>query len=215
MAKGGGFEREVSKRLSLWWSAGKTDNLFWRTPNSGGQATVREKKGIYSYHGHGDISYRHPSGKKLIDMFAIETKRGYNKGEFKGGKNSPSSFQVLLDAKKHVKAGMFETWLFQAEKAAKNAKAKSWLLIHRPDGRRDMVYMPFDIADLLFRIGPKRPIEEVLDHYVSVSIRFNHKIQQMRVKRLFGMRLESFLKLVQPDHVKATLTFLRNQNAKK
>lgn len=212
MAKGGNFEREICHQLSKWWTNGKRDDVFWRTSNSGGRATVRRQKGKYTYSGHADISYTDTKGKALVDMYGIELKRGYNKQEFKNGKSSPSSFQALVDCPKHTLAGTFEHWLFQAQEAARNGKAKSWMLIHKPDGRRPMVYIPYSNAHLLFSYGVEKSIETIMDRYVSVVLRFNPKIQQLRTNRIFGMRLESFLRLVQPEHIKRTLAFLRKQN---
>lgn len=212
MAKGGAFEREVCKKISEWWTLGKRDDLFWRTSNSGGRATVRRKKGKYSYSGHGDLSYTHPKGKKLLDLISFELKRGYNQNA-KKGKNSPSSFQSLVDAPKHLLAQPFEEWIFQAEQAAKNARAKFWCLIHRPDKRRDMVYMSYSHATLLFGVGAERPIENVMDRYVSVVLRFNKKIPQLNCNRIFGMRFDSWLSVIQPDAIRKTLSFIKGNKS--
>lgn len=41
--KGSSFERAISKSLSLWFSKGKDDHLFWRTINSGAYCTNNNK----------------------------------------------------------------------------------------------------------------------------------------------------------------------------
>lgn len=38
-SKGNAFERDVCRKLSLWISDGKRDDLLWRTAASGGRAT--------------------------------------------------------------------------------------------------------------------------------------------------------------------------------
>ena len=42
--KGNNYEREMSRRLSLWLSENERDDLIWRTHNSGGRFTTRMKK---------------------------------------------------------------------------------------------------------------------------------------------------------------------------
>jgi hypothetical protein len=72
--KGSAFEREIIKKLSLWVSEGKSDDLFWRSAMSGGRATVRSKKGQETASGHGDITAVRPEGNKLTDRYVIECK---------------------------------------------------------------------------------------------------------------------------------------------
>lgn len=79
MAKGSSFEREVSKLLSLWFSEGKRDDLFWRTPGSGGRATSRNKAGKSTKGQYGDIFASDIEGKILEDNWNIELKTGYSK----------------------------------------------------------------------------------------------------------------------------------------
>jgi hypothetical protein len=45
MAKGSSFEREIAKLLSLWWSEGMRDDVFYRSHASGGRFTMRRKSG--------------------------------------------------------------------------------------------------------------------------------------------------------------------------
>jgi hypothetical protein len=73
-AKGGEFERQICKKLSLWVSNNLRDDLFWRSAMSGGRATVRSKKGKETASGHGDITAVTPEGNKLTDYFIIECK---------------------------------------------------------------------------------------------------------------------------------------------
>jgi hypothetical protein len=72
--KGSSFEREMCKKLSLWVSEGKHDDLFWRSAMSGGRATVRAKKGQTTASGHGDITAVTPGGNVLTDKYVIECK---------------------------------------------------------------------------------------------------------------------------------------------
>ncbi|MEK0338471.1 MAG: hypothetical protein QQN41_13665, partial [Nitrosopumilus sp.] len=76
--KGSQFERDICSKLSLWWTKGKSDDVFWRTPGSGARAKVRYKKGKSSI-GVGDVQATDPIGQPLIDLCTIEIKKGYFK----------------------------------------------------------------------------------------------------------------------------------------
>lgn len=78
MAKGGDFEREIAKELSLWWTNGERDDVFWRTDGSGGRATNRFKQGKATANSYGDLTFIDPVGKPFIDQFLLELKRGYS-----------------------------------------------------------------------------------------------------------------------------------------
>ena len=77
--KGFSFEREICKELSLWWTEGERDDIFWRTSGSGGRATERLKKGKLTANSYGDVMAIDPIGQPLIDFCFIELKRGYSK----------------------------------------------------------------------------------------------------------------------------------------
>ncbi|HWY34910.1 MAG TPA: hypothetical protein VNX68_09700 [Nitrosopumilaceae archaeon] len=73
-AKGSQFERDVCKKLSLWISDGKNENLLWRSAMSGGRSTVMNKSGKTNKEQAGDISATGREGHDLIDKFYIECK---------------------------------------------------------------------------------------------------------------------------------------------
>jgi hypothetical protein len=72
MRKGGGgpkgaeFERSVCKRLSLWLTAGKRDDLLWRTALSGGRATIQLRKGFTNKAQLGDVCAIDALGEELL-----------------------------------------------------------------------------------------------------------------------------------------------------
>jgi hypothetical protein len=72
--KGGSYEREVAKTLSLWITGGARDDCFWRSAMSGGRATIQIKKGKTNKTQTGDITAIDPIGAWLTDRFMIETK---------------------------------------------------------------------------------------------------------------------------------------------
>lgn len=72
--KGAAFEREVCTKLSLWVTAGKRKDCFWRSAMSGGRATVHAKKGGNMHSQIGDISAVAPEGHAFLKRFMIECK---------------------------------------------------------------------------------------------------------------------------------------------
>ena len=65
-AKGSQFERTVCKDLSLWWTKGKRDDVFWRTSGSGARAKTRSKTGEKTFGQYGDVQATDPIGQPLI-----------------------------------------------------------------------------------------------------------------------------------------------------
>jgi hypothetical protein len=78
-AKGSEYERTISKKLSLWFSEGQRDDIFWRTSQSGGRATIRHRAGKSTANADGDIAAVDESGKSFIRHYLVEIKRGYTK----------------------------------------------------------------------------------------------------------------------------------------
>lgn len=130
-AKGSAYERTLAKELSLWWSQGQRDDLFWRSSQSGGRATQRAKQGKKTANACGDLCAQDADGQKLLDLFTIEIKRGYNSlhiyNLLEGGKGGMNAFVV------------------QAEKAASLAGTPYWLLIHKRD-RQPAIYLTNDLG---------------------------------------------------------------------
>lgn len=79
-AKGSQFERDIARRLSIWWMNNTAqDDIFWRTDSSGGRSTQRAKAGKTTQNATGDIASRCAEGDLFVKHFVIEIKRGYNK----------------------------------------------------------------------------------------------------------------------------------------
>jgi len=64
---GNTWEREFCKDLSLWWTKGRDDRVFWRSDSSGAVKGVSELAG--------DVKAIKQIGYPLIDHVIIETKR--------------------------------------------------------------------------------------------------------------------------------------------
>lgn len=88
--KGGEFEREFSKLFSLYVTEGKRTDVFWRSSQSGGRATVRAKSGQKTEGSYGDITCLDGDFAYVTQALCFELKRGYN----------GSSIQDLVDSAK-------------------------------------------------------------------------------------------------------------------
>jgi hypothetical protein len=175
MAKGSVFEREVCKQLSLWWTSGERDDVFWRSSQSGGRATQRAKKGQRTYGSYGDIAAVDPIGEPLLRYFTIELKRGRSHG-FLGD---------LLDVKGDNKTHPFVKALRQARRSAKQAESKTWMLICRRDRRQSMVYLPWKYANQLTTIN-----------YSEICVTILRKSSWIA-----AVSLDAFLEDVQPQKI--------------
>lgn len=73
--KGNNYEREMSRRLSLWLSENERDDLIWRTHNSGGRFTTRMKKNKVTEGQDGDLtSTCYGISANFLNMFSVELK---------------------------------------------------------------------------------------------------------------------------------------------
>lgn len=67
--KGGTYEREIAKKLSLWVTNLASDDLFWRSAMSGGRGTLRKSDNAV-----GDICAIDPRGAKICQELFFECK---------------------------------------------------------------------------------------------------------------------------------------------
>ena len=72
--KGHKFEIEISRYLSLWFSKGKKDDLYWRSAGSGNIATIGLSRGKRLDKLTGDISSIGGEGEELTRNFMVECK---------------------------------------------------------------------------------------------------------------------------------------------
>lgn len=131
-AAAGKFEREMCSLLSKWWSAGKDDNVFYRTEGSGNRATVRAAAGKDVAFRSGDVGCVHPDGLPFLKVFAVELKKGYNK----------FTVQDILDKQEYGAEQVYEGWLAQAQEAMKSSGSMSWLIVARRKNRRPIAVLP-------------------------------------------------------------------------
>jgi hypothetical protein len=94
MSKGDNFERSVCRALSLWWTEGERDDVFWRNRTritSDSPGALRQL---------GDLTATHTVGIPFIEVFNVELKTGYSKT--KAGKKHkviPWDLLDLIDGK--------------------------------------------------------------------------------------------------------------------
>lgn len=175
--KGSNFERQTCKTLSLWWTNGKRDDVFWRTAGSGARAKTRSKTGQNTFGQYGDIQATDPIGQPLIDTVSIELKRGY----------SHNSFADIIDKKETSKTQqLYELFIEQAKQDAKNAGAPFWMLITKRDRREALVFIPVKLMNLL-RISEIQQITKGVFSYNGYSIGF--------------LPFDSFLQNVVPEQI--------------
>jgi hypothetical protein len=143
-SKGSGFERNISRRLSSWWSSGERDDIFWRIKSSGARATTRAKKGKKTYGQHGDIGAYDPCGVPLVKLFSIELKRGYAKWCVTDVLDSYASEKLIL-VNKFVK---------QAQRQAREAGVPYFLLVMQRDRHRPLAFTdcPLPVLVRLFNL---------------------------------------------------------------
>lgn len=137
--KGSRFEREISRQLSLWWTGGERDDVFWRSSQSGGRATQRAKQGKATYGAYGDITALDPIGEPLLKLFTLELKRGRSHG----------TLEDLLDLPKDSAIRPVEKTLLQAHDSHRQARSKFWMVISQRDRRAPMIWMPREALNAL------------------------------------------------------------------
>jgi hypothetical protein len=177
--KGGAFERELCRTLSLWWTQYDEEirtDIFWRTAGSGGRAKTRSKRGQKTFGQYGDIQATDPIGQPLIDVLTIEAKKGYNKFGF---------FDFVESFGEKEKG--WEKFVAQAREDSSNAGTDGWLLIWKRDSRKAVVWLPWNLyKDLpLSRAKP----------WLKIALKGKG--------RIFCTTLDEFLEQVKPDDIKA------------
>lgn len=144
-SKGNSFEREICKKLSLWLSNNKMDDVFWRTSNSGGRYTSRKKVGKTTENQIGDIGLNSDfePGKKFLEKFVVECKF-YKSLDFWG---------LILENKS---SDVFNFWcklLVESDNVEKHP-----LLIYKTNNRPILVLTSSYISDKFvkyFNLKPK------------------------------------------------------------
>jgi hypothetical protein len=148
-AKGGTFERAFSKKLSLWFTRGQREDVFWRSSNSGGRATVRSRKAKTTMGQYGDISATDPIGQPLIKALTFELKFGYNKETVNNLFANQSS--------------QYYDWISTTITNRIDSGSHSWIIIHKRDFQDAIAWIPLELYEHLpFPFGLNKPILSVM-----------------------------------------------------
>jgi hypothetical protein len=173
-SKGSEFERSVCKELSRWWTDGARDDVFWRTPQSGGRATSRGKKGVSTAGQYGDVQAIDPIGLPLLEFMTFELKHGYKM----------ASIMDLVDGKE---TSLWSRWIEGVIVAHEKARSMGWALIVQRHTKRRVICMPKVVSDKAFWGGACPPT------WVG--------IQHRRLGGLVCFSLDEFFKMVRPSMI--------------
>lgn len=174
--KGGQFERDISKQLSLWLTKGERDDIFWRSSQSGGRATERSKKGKKTAGSYGDITALDPIGHRFLEIFCIELKRGYTKD---------TDAINFIDSKK-AKPTLLQFW-DQCVESRVQSDSDECMVIFKRDGKMPCVMIEFDMLERLEQTTK-------LINFSIVTITLNDKYAPV----LAIMSLHKFLEWLDP-----------------
>lgn len=184
MGKGADFERTICKQLSLWWTGGKRDDVFWRSSQSGGRATVRGRKGLGTYGSYGDITALDPSGAPFLDFVTLELKRGY----------SEANFHKLFDMPRGAAIQVWEQWIAQAVSSYELSGSYTWAIIAKRDRGEPLIVMDHLMRDAL-AVPEKAPFMEA-----NLSIR--HSKTKRKPHLISVMQFERWLEVARPEKIR-------------
>lgn len=181
--KGSAYEREVCTKLSLWWTGGQRDDVFWRSAGSGARATNRAARGLSTAGQYGDIAATDPIGAPFINQITVEIKRGYR----------DANCHDMLDKLPTAKVQVFEGFVAQAINSSKDAGTPYWLLITRRDRRVAMAWWPSSMTSAIIR----HTIKNSPERFVRLTV----PVEGAEVD-IDGATLDSYLQWCQPTFFK-------------
>jgi len=185
MQKGSAFEREICKKLSLWFSHGERDDLFHRTAGSGAKSTTRAKKGKTTANSAGDIGYLDAAGKPLIEAVTFELKCGYSRVDTTS----------LIDTPSRNKKSQLWEFVHQAIESSKNAKSKYWAVIHKRNGKRTLIHFPHSMLKSIRHDYYCRFAKYPNGHLQITNI----PVENASFLSIISAPLDEFLELVSPN----------------
>jgi len=178
MRKGSAFERATCVKLSLWWTDGERDDIFYRTAGSGARAKTRGRLGKGTFGQYGDIQATDPIGQPLIDLCSIEIKRGYNK----------AIINDFIDSKKKPELRVF------IEQAITDCRLRDdeseWILLVKRDRKKTVLFTSYYFYKNIYLIGGSK-------HKKHNSVRMRVKIKK-RWMYIIALRFDDFLLHVTP-----------------
>ena len=140
-SKGSSYERTICKMLTKWYSGKEKPYIWWRSPSSGGLATVTAQNPDLT----GDIISVLPEGNFLTDIFSIEIKAGYPK----------SSFNKFF--KKVKNNEILQFWEQSIRDCYKNCKEP--MVIYKKDRQEPLIFITENIKNMFDKT-------ELLDYFI-------------------------------------------------
>jgi len=172
MGKGGDFERQVSKDLTIWLTGKKKPYKFWRMPGSGGLATIHEENVDLS----GDVRSLDSEGEFFTQIWSVECKNGYPKTSFWQHFKNAKTFSIKL------------FWIQCCNDADKSGKHP--MLVYRKKGRQPIVGI--SLNDVLI-------IDRIIDisHMSSISLNWGSELSSV-----VFFDYKDFFEKIKPDDMK-------------
>jgi len=188
MSKGTKFERDICKRLSLWWTDGKRTDVFWRTSGSGARATTRSKQDKDTFGQYGDVCATDPIGLPLIHLCTIEIKVGYSR----------QTVFDLVDRLPSERKQPYKKFINQAIQGAEQSGSLFWMLITKRRYKETLIIIPLSLyIQLKMMMNPPIKI-----HKAVPSFKLTFNLHKGRNCRIYCTTLSNFLASVHPDVIK-------------
>ena len=187
--KGAAFERSCCRQLSLWWSAGRSDCVFWRTSGSGGRAALRSRQGKDTLNHYGDVMAVDPQGSPLLDVLTIEIKCGYSK----------YTIADLLDKPEHAAQQQYEKWFAQAIAGQEQSGSAYWILIVKRNKRVAFLCMPRALSDDLYAVGCRAVAGRI---WLAPLLTLEFVMNGRNLLEVSCIPLTDFLAIVRPEDIR-------------
>jgi len=217
MAKWQQFERDMCRQWSEWFSGGQEDDLFGRTPQSGGRATERKKKGLTGFNYAGDMMAYSIRGRALTEDNYFEFKRGYTKTKKKS--RDAVSILNLVDNLASNKEPLLITWWKKLEKERKTHRKKRGFLVFKRDRKEICIVMNFKTWLVVMDLEMPLPIRSTIKKYATIKYnkinivvcRLNDFFTEVSPKRICEVKYTTKLKIKRSKRSKPKLKIRRRK----
>lgn len=160
--KGSKFERDISEKLSMWWTEGEREDVFWRR-DSGARAKRRSRQGKNTFGAHGDICAVDLIGLPLTNICTIELKNGYGKWSLLDVIDKPP----MRKNQKNETLQPFEIFMQQVVEDA-NAVNTYPVIIGKRDKRQPFILIPRTMQKQIYKFYESPPNGMILSMSKSV-----------------------------------------------
>jgi len=164
--KGSSFERLICKKLSMWVSENKRDDIFCRSAGSGAMYTARFNRGKNSAGQSGDISSTDIEGISFINKVHVECKHYKTFG-----------FEFLI----FDKSSKISEWWIQAKRDAERSLRPFILLIIKRNNIPEIVIFNYEF-------------KAIIDDYCGIND-INIIAFLINKEKVFVLSLEEFIRL--------------------